>query len=252
MTRIDLSGRVALVTGASRGIGRCIALAIAQAGGGVGVHYQSREAAAAGVVAEIEAAGGDAFAHAADVQVAADVEALVDACVARWGGLDILVCNAGIWKGAPVDEMTEQQWDEMIDVNLKGMYLATHYAVPHLKASSAGAIVNIGSTAGQRGEAGHAHYAASKGGMIAWTKSLAMELAPFGVRVNCAAPGWVRTDMVASALEADGETINAGIPLGRPGEPEEIAAVACFMVSDLASYMTGEIVNVNGGSVLCG
>lgn len=252
MTQIDLSGRVALVTGASRGIGRCIALAIAQAGGRVAVHYQSQEAAAAGVVAEIEATGGDAFAHGADAQVADEVEELVDACARRWGQLDILVCNAGIWKGAQVAKMTEGQWDEMIDVNLKGMYLATHYAVSYLKASSAGAIVNIASTAGQRGEAGHAHYAASKGGMIAWTKSLAPELAPFGVRVNCVAPGWVHTDMAAAALEADGETINAGIPLGRAGEPEEIAAVVCFMVSDLASYMTGEIVNVNGGSVLCG
>ena len=163
-----------------------------------------------------------------------------------------MVCNAGIWKGSMVEEMTEEQWDEMIDVNLKGMYLVTHYAVPHLKSSTAGTIVNIASTAGQRGEAGHAHYAASKGGMIAWTKSLAPELAPFGVRVNCVAPGWVHTDMAAAALKADGKSINAGIPLGRAGKPEEIAAVACFMASDLSSYMTGEIVNVNGGSVLCG
>ena len=252
MTQIDFGGRTALVTGASRGIGRSIALAIAQAGGAVGIHYQSKEDAAASVVAEIETAGGDAFAHAANVQIASEVNGLVDACVTRWGGLDIVVCNAGIWKGSMVEEMTEEQWDEMIDVNLKGMYLVTHYAVPHLKSSTAGTIVNIASTAGQRGEAGHAHYAASKGGMIAWTKSLAPELAPFGVRVNCVAPGWVHTDMAAAALKADGKSINAGIPLGRAGKPEEIAAVACFMASDLSSYMTGEIVNVNGGSVLCG
>ncbi len=252
MTQIDFGGRTALVTGASRGIGRSIALAIAEAGGAVGIHYQSKEDAAASVVAEIETAGGDAFAHAANVQIASEVNGLVDACVTRWGGLDIVVCNAGIWKGSMVEEMTEEQWDEMIDVNLKGMYLVTHYAVPHLKSSTAGTIVNIASTAGQRGEAGHAHYAASKGGMIAWTKSLAPELAPFGVRVNCVAPGWVHTDMAAAALKADGKSINAGIPLGRAGKPEEIAAVACFMASDLSSYMTGEIVNVNGGSVLCG
>ncbi|HJO30780.1 MAG TPA: SDR family NAD(P)-dependent oxidoreductase [Acidobacteriota bacterium] len=252
MTQIDLEGRAALVTGASRGIGRSIALGIAQAGGAVAVHYQSKEEAAARVVAEIEAAGGDAFSHAANVQISSEVKGLVDACVTRWGGLDIIICNAGIWKGSMVEEMTENQWDEMIDVNLKGMYLVTHYAVPHLKSSTAGTIVNIASTAGQRGEAGHAHYAASKGGMLAWTKSLAPELAPFGVRVNCVAPGWVHTDMAAAVLKADGKTINAGIPLGRAGKPEEIAAVACFMASDLASYMTGEIVNVNGGSVLCG
>ncbi|MEC8944494.1 MAG: SDR family NAD(P)-dependent oxidoreductase [Acidobacteriota bacterium] len=252
MTQIDLEGRAALVTGASRGIGRSIALGIAQAGGAVAVHYQSKEEAAARVVAEIKAAGGDAFSHAANVQISSEVKGLVDACVTRWGGLDIIICNAGIWKGSMVEEMTENQWDEMIDVNLKGMYLVTHYAVPHLKSSTAGTIVNIASTAGQRGEAGHAHYAASKGGMLAWTKSLAPELAPFGVRVNCVAPGWVHTDMAAAVLKADGKTINAGIPLGRAGKPEEIAAVACFMASDLASYMTGEIVNVNGGSVLCG
>jgi 3-oxoacyl-[acyl-carrier protein] reductase len=252
MTQIDLGGRTALVTGASRGIGRSIALGIAQAGGAVAIHYQSKEEAAARVVSEIETAGGDAFLHAANVQSSSEVKGLVDACVARWGGLDIVICNAGIWKASMVEEMTEEEWDEMIDVNLKGMYLVTHYSVPYLKSSAAGAIVNIASTAGQRGEAGHAHYAASKGGMLAWTKSLAPELAPFGVRVNCVAPGWVHTDMAASVLEADGKSINAGIPLGRAGKPEEIAAVACFMASDLASYMTGEIVNVNGGSVLCG
>lgn len=252
MMQIDLNGRVALVTGASRGIGRCIALAIAQAGGGVAVHYRTQEAAAANVVAEIEGEGGDAFAFAANAHVSAEVKALVEACMARWGRLDIMVCNAGIWKGALVEDMTEEQWDEMLDTNLKGMYLVTHYAVPYLKRSTVGAIVNIASTAGQRGEAGHAHYAASKGGMIAWTKSLAPELAPFGVRVNCVAPGWVHTDMAAKALKTDGERINAGIPLARAGEPEEIAAVACFVASDLASYMTGEVVNVNGGSVLCG
>ena len=157
MTQIDLGGRTALVTGASRGIGRSIALGIAQAGGAVAIHYQSKEEAAARVVSEIETAGGDAFLHAANVQSSSEVKGLVDACVARWGGLDIVICNAGIWKASMVEEMTEEEWDEMIDVNLKGMYLVTHYSVPYLKSSAAGAIVNIASTAGQRGEAGHAH-----------------------------------------------------------------------------------------------
>jgi 3-oxoacyl-[acyl-carrier protein] reductase len=252
VTQIDLAGKVALVTGASRGIGSSIALAIAQAGGAVAVHYNRSPDAAERVVREIESAGGRAFAHAADVCSATQMQTLVRAVIDRWGQLDILVCNAGVWKGAPVETMSEAQWDETIDTNLKGMYLATHFAVPHLAASPAGAIVNIASTAGQRGEAGYAHYAASKGGMISWTKSLAPELAPRGVRVNCVAPGWVRTDMVAEALAGDGDAINAGIPLGRPGEPDEIASVVCFLASDLASYVTGEIVNVNGGSVLCG
>lgn len=252
MTHIDLRDRVALVTGASRGIGKCIALALAEAGGAVAVHFNQQADAAGAVVREIEAQGGEAIAVSADVRVAEDVQGAVAACIERWGRLDILVCNAGIWKGAAVEVMSEAEWDETIDVNLKGMYLATHYAVPHLKASDTGAIVNVSSTAGQRGEAGHAHYAAAKGGMIAWTKSLAPELAPYGVRVNCVAPGWVHTDMAAAALASDGKKISAGIPLGRAGQPQEIASVVCFLAGDLASYMTGEIVNVNGGSVLCG
>ncbi len=252
MTRIELDGRVALVTGASRGIGRSIALGLAQAGAAVAVHYRSRRDAAAEVVERIESTQGEALAVGGDVADAAHVEAIVSACIERWGRLDILVCNAGIWKAAPIESMSETDWDEMIDVNLKGMYLVTRAALPHLRESASGAIVNISSTAGQRGEAGHGHYAASKGGMISWTKSLAPELAGDGIRVNCVAPGWVRTDMAADALAAEGPAITAGIPLGRAGEPEEIAAVVCFVASDLASYMTGEVVNVNGGNVLCG
>ena len=188
----------------------------------------------------------------ADVSDAAQVEAMVAACIDRWARLDILVCNAGIWKGAPVETMSEADWDETIDVNLKGVYLATRYALPHLRSCGSGSIVNIASTAGQRGEAGYAHYAASKGGVIAWTKSLAPELAAAGIRVNCVAPGWVQTDMTAESLAAQGDRVTAGIPLGRAGEPEEIASVVCFVASDLASYITGEVINVNGGNVLCG
>ena len=253
MTQIQLTGRTALVTGASRGIGRSIARGLAEAGASVAVHYQRAVAAADEVVREIVDAGGDAFSHAAEISIAAEVGELAGACLERWGHIDILVCNAGIWKEAAVDSMSEQQWDEMLDVNLKGMYLSTRFCVPHMIAAGSGSIVNISSTAGQRGEPLHAHYAASKGGMLSWTKSLAGELAPHGIRVNCVAPGWVHTDMAAEALQSEeAAKIRAGIPLGRAGRPEEIASVTCFLASDLASYVTGEVVNVNGGNVLCG
>ena len=252
MTQIDLSDRVAIVTGASRGIGRAAAISLAEAGAAVAVHYHRQAEAAESVVAQVREAGGDATAVAAEMSDAEAVGRLVEATIERWGRVDILVCNAGIWKEAAVDEMSEAQWDETIDINLKGMYLCTHFAVPHMMAGGGGAIVNVSSTAGQRGEPLHAHYAASKGGMISWTKSLAGELAPHGIRVNCVAPGWVETDMAAEALERDGDKIYAGIPLGRAGRPEEIGSVVCFLASDLAAYMTGEVVNVNGGNVLCG
>ena len=252
MTQIDLANRVALVTGGSRGIGRAAAIGLAEAGAAVAVHYHRQADAADRVVEAVRGAGGDALAAAAAISDGDAVARLIETVVDRWGRLDILVCNAGIWKEVAVEQMSEAQWDETIDINLKGMYLCTHHAVPYLIATGGGVIVNVSSTAGQRGEPLHAHYAASKGGMISWTKSVAGELARHGIRVNCVAPGWVETDMAADALARDGDKIFAGIPLGRAGRPEEIASVICFLASDLAAYMTGEVVNVNGGSVLCG
>ena len=252
MTQIDLEGRVALVTGASRGIGGATAEALAAAGAAVFVHYRRQRQAAEEIVEAIIGRGGDAAAGAGDVRDAASVEALVESTLGRWGRLDVLVCNAGIWKEAAVDRMSEEEWDETLDVNLKGVYLCTRYAVPHMIAAGRGAIVNVSSTAGQRGEPLHAHYAASKGGIIAWTKALAGELARKGIRVNAVAPGWVETEMSAEALATEGDEITSIIPLGRVGQPDEIASAVCFLASDLASYITGEILNVNGGNVLCG
>jgi 3-oxoacyl-[acyl-carrier protein] reductase len=178
---------------------------------------------------------------------------LVDGAVDRFGRLDIVVNNAGIWAGSPIEEVSDGEWNEMLGVNLSGTFHVIRAAVPHMKAAGGGRIINLSSTAGQRGEALHAPYAATKGAVIALTKSLAAELAPFGILTNAVAPGWVETDMTSEALDGDaGRRIRASIPLDRAGRPEEIAGAVLFLASDLASYVNGEILNVNGGSVLCG
>src|SRR5205085_9971722 len=172
------------------------------------------------------------------------------------GRLDILVGNAGIWNAddQPIERMTERQWDQMIDTNLKGIYTVTHFAVPQMKKQQSGKIIPISSTAGQRGESLHTHYGASKGGIISLTKGLATELARHNILVNSVAPGWVSTDMSVPVLEtkAGQKMAFSVIQLGRAATAEEIAGPILFVASDLANFMTGEIINVNGGSVLCG
>jgi len=250
---IDLTGRAALVTGGSRGIGRACCEILARAGARVMVNYRVETPSGELVARRIREAGGDAHALAADVADPREADMLVDETVDRFGRLDIVVTNAGIWRRAPVEEMSDAEWHETVAINLAGTFHVVRAAVPAMKAAGGGSIVTVSSTAGQRGEAFHAHYAASKGGVIAFTKSLAAELAPDGIRVNCVAPGWVATDMTAETLAgAEATGILGSIPLGRAGRPEEIAAVVAFLASDLAGYMTGEVVNVNGGSVLCG
>ncbi len=250
---IDLEGKTALVTGGSRGIGRACCIALARAGARVVVNYRVETPSASLVVEEIEREGGEAVALAADVSRRDEAEMLVDEAASRWGGLDILVSNAGIWKGSPIDEMSDGEWAEMLDVNLTGAFLVTRAAVPRMKEAGSGRIVFVSSTAGQRGEAYHAHYAATKGALIALTKSLAVELAPHGILVNCVAPGWTVTDATSAALlgEERDEILRA-IPLGRAARPEEIAGAVRFLASDLATFVTGEVLNVNGGAVLVG
>jgi 3-oxoacyl-[acyl-carrier protein] reductase len=186
----------------------------------------------------------------------ADAKKLVDFTRERLGRLDILVANAGVWneKDAPIESLSERDWDEMMRVNLKSVYAVIHYAVPHMIAQHSGRIVAISSTAGQRGEAFHTHYGASKGAIISLVKGLSSELGRHNIQVNCVAPGWVDTDMSASVLRTKGGLKGAlvPIPLKRVGTAEEIAGPILFAASDLATFITGEVINVNGGSVLCG
>jgi len=250
---IDLNGKSALVTGGARGIGRACCTMLARAGASVAVNYRVEAPSANLLVEEIEAAGGEAFALAADVANRAEAEMLVDETVSRLGRIDILVNNAGIWGSSPIEEMSDQEWSEMVGINLTGTFHCIRAAVPVMKEARSGRIINIASTAGQRGEARSAHYAATKGGVISLTKSLATELAPFGILVNCVAPGWTVTDMTRDdLLGARRESILQTIPLGRAATAEEIAGGVVFLASELSTFITGEILNVNGGAVLVG
>jgi 3-oxoacyl-[acyl-carrier protein] reductase len=250
---IDLTGKSALVTGGARGIGRAVCLMLARAGASIAVNYRVESPSANLLVEEIEAAGGDAFALSADIAKRPEAEMMVDETVSRFGSIDILVNNAGIWRSSPVEEMSDGEWDEMIAVNLTGTFNCARAAVPAMKQARSGRIINISSTAGQRGESFSSHYAATKGGVISFTKSLAVELAPFGILVNCVAPGWVVTDMTRDdLLGARRESILQTIPLARAGTPDEIAGAVLYLASDLATFVTGEILNVNGGAVLVG
>jgi 3-oxoacyl-[acyl-carrier protein] reductase len=251
---ISLNGKVALITGASRGIGAAAALKFAEAGADIAVNYVTSELEASQVVQRARSNGVRAIAIQADVSQFEQVRHMFDRTLEELGSIDVLVVNAGVWKPAGIAEMTEQQWHQTIDINLKGAYACCHFAAIAMKRQGSGSIITVASTAAQRGEAGYSHYAASKGGLISLTKSLASELGPYGILVNCVAPGWVDTDMSADPLRIPGERhkIEAAMPLGRVATADDVAGPILFLASDLARHITGEVLNVNGGSVLCG
>jgi len=249
---ISLAGQTALVTGGSRGIGRATALLFARAGADVALTYHSRAAEAEAVAAEIRSLGRRALVIGGDLADAAVVAAMSAAVGRDFGRLDCFVANAGIWPpdDVPLGALSPERWRATMAANLDAVFLTTRAALGLM--GPGGRVVIVSSTAGQRGEAYHSDYAATKGAVIALTKSLAIEYAP-DILVNCVAPGWVDTDMCIPAFEGEGRArVEATIPLGRIPPPEDIAGPILFLCSDLARHVTGEVVNVNGGSVLCG
>lgn len=253
---ISLAGKAAVITGGSRGIGAASVKLFARAGADVVFNYNKNREAATQVEQEARKHGTRVESIKADLGKMADAKKLIEYARERLGRIDILVANAGIWNDqeSPIEKMTEREWDEMVRVNLKSVYATIHYTVPHMIAQKGGRIAAISSTAGQRGEAFHTHYGATKGAIISLVKGLAVELARHNILVNCVAPGWVDTDLSASVLRTKPGLKNAlvPIPLRRVATAEDVAGPILFAVSDLATFITGEVINVNGGSVLCG
>lgn len=249
---LGLAGKVAIVTGGSRGIGKAVVDLLSSFGATVVVNYLRDEQAATATVAKAWENGAEAIAIQADVSQLSEADRLVNETLERFGRIDFLVCNAGIWEGAPVELISEELWDRTFDINLKGTWAVCRAAVPIMKEQKSGRIVIVSSTAGQRGEANVSNYAASKGAQISFMKSLSTELGPFRINVNCVAPGWVDTDMTSETL-ADKtriESILKEIPKGRVAMPEDIAGSVVFLCSAWADHITGSTISVNGGSVL--
>jgi 3-oxoacyl-[acyl-carrier protein] reductase len=242
----SLEGKIALVTGASRGIGRAVAVAFAAQGADVALCART-ESALEEVAAEIRGLGRQALVQVADVRDAASAEGAIAATVEAFGRLDILVNNAGITRDTLLMRMKDEDWDAVIETNLTGPFYFTRAAARIMLKQRSGRILNISSVVGLMGNAGQANYAASKAGIIGVTKSLARELGPRGVTVNAIAPGFITTDMTAGLREEHQERLRDAIPLGAFGEPADVAAAACYLASDAAKYVTGQVVQVDGG-----
>ena len=249
MQGIDLSGSVALVTGASRGIGAVIARRLAEAGVKVGVNYLSSPESAEEVVSSIISAGGEALMVEGDVSQEEPAKSTVQQVVSNWGRIDILVNNAGINRDRLLLRMNTDDWDQVIQVDLRGAFLCTRFVMPHLIKQRSGRVVNISSVVGISGNPGQANYAAAKAGLIGFTKSVAREVASRNVTVNALAPGYIATGMVEKLSEDAREKILSRIPMGRFGVAEDVSEAVVFLCSKGASYITGEVLTIDGGMI---
>ncbi len=242
-----LKGQVALVTGASRGIGEVIALHLAKEGVKVAVNYHTGAEAASMVVSAITSAGGEALPVGADVSQEKDTISMVDQVIQTWGQLDILVNNAGITRDKLLIRMTAEEWDAVINVNLRGAYICTKTALPHMIRRRRGRIVNISSIVGVSGNPGQANYAASKAGLIGFTKAMAREVASRNITVNAVAPGYITTTMVQQLSDEVQKRILDKVPMARFGTPEDVAETVVFLCTDSAGYITGQVIGIDGG-----
>ena len=242
-----LNGQVALVTGASRGIGEVIALHLAKEGVKVAVNYHTGAEAASMVVSAITSAGGEALPVGADVSQEKDTISMVDQVIQTWGQLDILVNNAGITRDKLLIRMTAEEWDAVINVNLRGAYICTKTALPHMIRRRRGRIVNISSIVGVSGNPGQANYAASKAGLIGFTKAVAREVASRNITVNAVAPGYITTTMVQQLSDEVQKRILDKVPMARFGTPEDVAETVVFLCTDSAGYITGQVIGIDGG-----